>query len=261
MGAAYIARICAAGYRDFKLLCYDLMAACQDDVFLSDAEDLDGGLLMMEDFDQFTPVERGAIDNGSNAIDCEKRRGEWTSTSEQVALCVEEMEEETRSDTDSVAVIVVDDQPRRGPSADRDSPNTAHFQPSQIEEKLHSLLSADGGTQQADINNNAGATAVNIASSRGLRRASIWNGMVACLSPVVGYFRKEKQPTLKQDEWEIDFADISELDFIGSGAQGAVFAGEYLGKKVAVKKVKDPKYCDEAYNLRKLDHPNIVKMM
>lgn len=228
----------------------------QDDVFLSDTED--GGLLMMEDFDHFTPSERFAIGQPNSSTDRQQLRGEGTA-SDQVALCVEEIEEENRSDIDSVAVKIIGDQPRRGRSADSDT-NSAHFQPSQIEEKLQNyrLLSNDDGAQQAD---NSAAAMTNIASSRAPRRASIWNGMVACLSPVVGYFKKEKQPKPKQDEWEIDFADISELDFIGSGAQGAVFAGEYLGKKVAIKKVKDPKYCDEAYNLRKLDHPNIVKMM
>ena len=241
-----------------------MMSACpaalppvqyQDDVFLSDTED--DGLLMMENFDHFTPAKGFAIGQPNNCTYREQQRQE-DAASEQVTLYVEaeEIEEENGSDVESVAVKIIDDQPRRGPSADSDS-NSVHFQPSQIEEKLqnHRLLSADGGAQQAD---NSAAATTTVASPR---RASIWNGMVACLSPVVGYFKKEKQPKPKQDEWEIDFADISELDFIGSGAQGAVFAGEYLGKKVAVKKVKDPKYCDEAYNLRKLDHPNIVKMM
>lgn len=229
-----------------------LPAQYQDDVFLSDTED--GGLLMMEDIDQFAPAEQVAIGHTNGSADQQPR-----AASDQVALCVEESEEENRSDIDSIAVKIVDDQPRRGPSDDADT-ITAHFQPSQIEEKLqnHRLLSVDDRAQQADDH---AAAATSSASSRAPRRPSIWNGMVACLSPVVGYFKKEKQPKPKQDEWEIDFADISELDFIGSGAQGAVFAGEYLGKKVAVKKVKDPKYCDEAYNLRKLDHPNIVKMM
>jgi hypothetical protein len=238
-----------------------MMAACpatltpvavqyQDDVFLSDTDD--GGLLMMEDIDQFAPAERFPIGQSNSNTDCRQLR-QAAGASDQVALYLEEeTEEENHSDIDSEAVKIIDDQPRRGPSADSDT-NTAHFQPSQIEEKLqnHRLLGADiNGAQQADA-----------APSRAPRRASIWNGMVACLTPVVGYFKKEKQPKPKQDEWEIDFADISELDFIGSGAQGAVFAGDYLGKKVAVKKVKDPKYCDEAYNLRKLNHPNIVKMM
>ena len=93
------------------------------------------------------------------------------------------------------------------------------------------------------------------------RYSSIWNGLVACLSPVMGLVKKEDQHLEKKDNWEIPFADIRELDFIGSGAQGAVFVGEYLGEKIAVKKVKNPTYCDEARHLRKLSHPNIVKFM
>ena len=223
-----------------------------DEMFLSDAED--DGLLMA----RFTPAAIGSRPN-VYSYHQQRRRDLEDAVSDVVAVCVEE-KEECHSDVDSVAVKIVGDQPRRKTSADSESNSAAVlFQPSQIEEKLqnHRLLSTEPrGAQQAS--SEVAAT----ASNRAPRRASIWNGMVACLSPVVGYFKKEKQPSKpKQEEWEIDFADISELDFIGSGAQGAVFAGKYLGKKVAVKKVRDLKYCDEAWNLRKLDHPNIVKMM
>lgn len=93
------------------------------------------------------------------------------------------------------------------------------------------------------------------------RRSSFWNGFVSCLrlSPVIGLLRKDTQPVEKKDTWEIPFADICELNFIGSGSQGAVFVGKYLGENVAVKKVKDVNYCQEAKYLRKLSHPNIVK--
>lgn len=57
----------------------------------------------------------------------------------------------------------------------------------------------------------------------------------------------------KREDGEITFADIRELDFIGSGSQGAVFVGEYLREKVAVKKVKDVTYCQEAVHMRKLN--------
>lgn len=80
-----------------------------------------------------------------------------------------------------------------------------------------------------------------------------------CLSPVVGLWKNEKKPAAKSEDYEIPFADIRELDFIGSGSQGAVFVGDYLGEKVAVKKVKDINYCQEAIHMRKLSHPNVVK--
>lgn len=91
------------------------------------------------------------------------------------------------------------------------------------------------------------------------RRQGIWSDFVACIGPVVGMLKKDKRPSERRDEWEIPFADIRELNFIGSGSQGAVFVGEYLREKVAVKKVKDVGYCQEAKHLRKLKHPNIVK--
>ena len=90
------------------------------------------------------------------------------------------------------------------------------------------------------------------------RRPSLWAGFISCLSPMMGALKKEKRSS-NLDEWEIPFADIRELDFIGSGSQGAVFVGDYLREKVAVKKVKDVTYCQEAKHLRKLSHPNIVK--
>lgn len=54
------------------------------------------------------------------------------------------------------------------------------------------------------------------------------------------------------------FENVSELKWIGSGAQGNVFSGKLDGAIVAVKKVKDP--CEtDIKHLRKLDHQNIVK--
>lgn len=60
------------------------------------------------------------------------------------------------------------------------------------------------------------------------------------------------------DKWEIVFETISDLQWLGSGAQGAVFRGKYKNEIVAVKKVRDQKETDIKH-LRKLNHPNIVK--
>lgn len=59
------------------------------------------------------------------------------------------------------------------------------------------------------------------------------------------------------DDWEIPFENILDLDWLGSGAQGAVFLGKYKGEQVAVKKVRDIKETDIKH-LRKLNHPNII---
>lgn len=63
---------------------------------------------------------------------------------------------------------------------------------------------------------------------------------------------------LDADDWEISFEDISELQWLASGAQGAVFSGKLNRETVAVKKVKEPKETDIRH-LRKLNHPNIVQ--
>lgn len=212
----------------------------QDDVFISET-DSDEGLLMLS-----------ANSNENTAAQLHAEQ-ETRESDDDALLFVESAD----GADDSVAVVV--EEPRRAGSDPK-----PHFQPSQIEEKLlnHRLLAVEDGGDVEDGDDAAAAKGSQDAGrSPRRRRASIWNGMVSCLAPVMGYFKKEKQPKPQQDEWEIDFADISELDFIGSGAQGAVFAGSYLGQQVAVKKVKDPKYCDEAFNMRKLNHPNIVKLM
>ena len=60
------------------------------------------------------------------------------------------------------------------------------------------------------------------------------------------------------DNWEVPFESISDLQWLGSGAQGAVFVGQLDNEPVAVKKVKDE---DETniHHLRKLNHPNIIQ--
>nr|CAD7201353.1 unnamed protein product [Timema douglasi] len=60
------------------------------------------------------------------------------------------------------------------------------------------------------------------------------------------------------DNWEIAFETIKNLQWLGSGAQGAVFSGILDGKVVAVKKVREQKETD-IHHLRKLNHPNIVQ--
>lgn len=60
------------------------------------------------------------------------------------------------------------------------------------------------------------------------------------------------------DDWEIPFESISELQWLGSGAQGAVFSGKLNKEVVAVKKVREPRETDIKH-LRKLNHPNVVQ--
>lgn len=62
---------------------------------------------------------------------------------------------------------------------------------------------------------------------------------------------------LASEEWEVPFEEISDLQWVGSGAQGAVFLGRLHGQEVAVKKVRNIKETDIKH-LRKLKHPNII---
>lgn len=63
---------------------------------------------------------------------------------------------------------------------------------------------------------------------------------------------------ITEDNWEIPFETISDLQWLGSGAQGAVFRGRLKNEIVAVKKVRDQKET-EIIHLRKLNHQNIVQ--
>lgn len=60
------------------------------------------------------------------------------------------------------------------------------------------------------------------------------------------------------DEWDIPFENISDLEWLGSGAQGAVFKGKLRGEWVAVKKVRDLKETDIKH-LKKLNHANVIQ--
>ncbi|XP_011063669.1 PREDICTED: mitogen-activated protein kinase kinase kinase 13 isoform X8 [Acromyrmex echinatior] len=93
------------------------------------------------------------------------------------------------------------------------------------------------------------------------QRSSWVEGILGCMRPVWTMLSKaainEKIKGLSTDDWEIAFETISELQWLGSGAQGAVFSGKLNKEIVAVKKVKEPKETDIRH-LRKLNHPNIV---
>lgn len=77
---------------------------------------------------------------------------------------------------------------------------------------------------------------------------------------VVNRFQKYYYLPLSRfvDNWDIPFESISDLQWLGSGAQGAVFSGKLKNEIVAVKKVREQKETDIKH-LRKLNHTNIVQ--
>ncbi|XP_037819966.1 mitogen-activated protein kinase kinase kinase 13 isoform X2 [Lucilia sericata] len=86
-------------------------------------------------------------------------------------------------------------------------------------------------------------------------------GLLGCMKPVLSFIGKAGVIEIKNqkaEDWEIPFEHITDLEWLGSGAQGAVFSGKLKNEIVAVKKVKDVKETDIKH-LRKLDHENIIK--
>lgn len=96
-------------------------------------------------------------------------------------------------------------------------------------------------------------------------KAQGWiNNIMGCLRPVLNLINKadklngeETGSGLDDDGWEIPFDSLRDLQWLGSGAQGAVFLGRLNDELVAVKKVKDKSETDIKH-LRKLNHPNII---
>ncbi|XP_030641762.1 mitogen-activated protein kinase kinase kinase 13 [Chanos chanos] len=85
-------------------------------------------------------------------------------------------------------------------------------------------------------------------------------GLFGCLRPVwniIGKTYSTEYKLQQQDTWEVPFEEISELQWLGSGAQGAVFLGKFHSEEVAIKKVREQKETDIKH-LRKLKHPNII---
>ncbi|XP_058055341.1 mitogen-activated protein kinase kinase kinase 10 [Anopheles bellator] len=87
------------------------------------------------------------------------------------------------------------------------------------------------------------------------------DGLFGCMRPVLSLIGKSHIMEMKNkqtEDWEIPYETISDMVWLGSGAQGAVFCGKLRNELVAVKKVREAKETDIKH-LRKLDHENIVK--
>uniref|UniRef100_A0A3Q2YGJ3 Mitogen-activated protein kinase kinase kinase 12 n=1 Tax=Hippocampus comes TaxID=109280 RepID=A0A3Q2YGJ3_HIPCM len=112
---------------------------------------------------------------------------------------------------------------------------------------------ADGSAVRRDAAN----TRLQCQSSGG--GGGFLEGLFGCLRPVWTMIGKAYSTEHKHDldAWEVPFEEISDLQWVGSGAQGAVFLGKLHGQEVAVKKVRNIKETDIKH-LRKLKHPNII---
>ncbi|XP_060539016.1 mitogen-activated protein kinase kinase kinase 13 isoform X2 [Pantherophis guttatus] len=109
--------------------------------------------------------------------------------------------------------------------------------------------------------NNHGTEDIKIQFNRtGSGNGGFLEGLFGCLKPVWNIIGKAYSTDYKlqqQDTWEVPFEEISELQWLGSGAQGAVFLGKFRTEEVAIKKVREQSETDIKH-LRKLKHPNII---
>ncbi|KAM6258377.1 mitogen-activated protein kinase kinase kinase 13 isoform 1-T3 [Porphyrio hochstetteri] len=118
-----------------------------------------------------------------------------------------------------------------------------------------------GNRNTLDGESNSGADDVKVQFNRsGSGSGGFLEGLFGCLRPVWNIIGKAYSTDYKlqqQDTWEVPFEEISELQWLGSGAQGAVFLGKFRAEEVAIKKVRDQNETDIKH-LRKLKHPNII---
>uniref|UniRef100_A0A8C7UUI8 Mitogen-activated protein kinase kinase kinase 12 n=1 Tax=Oncorhynchus mykiss TaxID=8022 RepID=A0A8C7UUI8_ONCMY len=128
--------------------------------------------------------------------------------------------------------------------------------------KLHEHEACQcGGGEEAGLSSEAGAVhsqSDNIRLQQG--SGGFLEGLFGCLKPVwtmIGKAYSTEHKHNQEESWEVPFEEISDLQWVGSGAQGAVFLGKFHGEDVAVKKVRDIKET-EIKHLRKLKHPNII---
>ncbi|XP_034370612.1 mitogen-activated protein kinase kinase kinase 13 [Arvicanthis niloticus] len=132
----------------------------------------------------------------------------------------------------------------------------------QLREQDESELTVSpGNCNSVDGENTNGPEDIKIQFSRsGSGSGGFLEGLFGCLRPVWNIIGKAYSTDYKlqqQDTWEVPFEEISELQWLGSGAQGAVFLGKFRAEEVAIKKVREQNETDIKH-LRKLKHPNII---
>ncbi|XP_044107863.1 mitogen-activated protein kinase kinase kinase 13 [Neovison vison] len=132
----------------------------------------------------------------------------------------------------------------------------------QLREHDESEMAMSQGTSNTvDGESTSGTEDIKIQFSRsGSGSGGFLEGLFGCLRPVWNIIGKAYSTDYKlqqQDTWEVPFEEISELQWLGSGAQGAVFLGKFRAEEVAIKKVREQNETDIKH-LRKLKHPNII---
>ena len=142
-----------------------------------------------------------------------------------------------------------------------------------IQKELNEMAIGDNALPQQNNNNGTADSSVdNPCPSRWVNGGGYGSsgkqmsffGIFGCMRPFFSLMgksnlmQKSNEASGKSDQWEIPFESITDLEWLGSGAQGTVFSGKLKNEIVAVKKVRDLKETDIKH-LRKLDHENIIK--
>ncbi|CAF4744219.1 unnamed protein product [Pieris macdunnoughi] len=92
------------------------------------------------------------------------------------------------------------------------------------------------------------------------KKSDYWmGGVFHCFSNVVSMFKGEEYKSLKENV-EVPIEKITDLFYLGSGAQGVVFGAHLDGEKVAVKQLRT-KHETNIRHLLKLNHENIVRFL
>ena len=130
-------------------------------------------------------------------------------------------------------------------------------------EREENLVVVNGSLKehQAQDSSSPDDTIAHCAPMMGPVRGGWMDGILGCLRPVwtmIGKATTNEMKANQADNWEIPFEWISDLQWLGSGAQGAVFKGKLKNEIIAVKKVREQKETDIRH-LRKLNHRNIVQ--
>uniref|UniRef100_A0A8C0YP77 Mitogen-activated protein kinase kinase kinase n=1 Tax=Cyprinus carpio carpio TaxID=630221 RepID=A0A8C0YP77_CYPCA len=133
-----------------------------------------------------------------------------------------------------------------------------HFENSVLQLQEHEEAEKPGSCGEGGCG--SGAEEKNEEDGSGTGSGGFLEGLFGCLRPVwniIGKTYSTEYKLQQQDTWEVPFEEISELQWLGSGAQGAVFLGKFRSEEVAIKKVREQKETDIKH-LRKLKHPNII---
>ena len=93
---------------------------------------------------------------------------------------------------------------------------------------------------------------------------AFFEGIFGCIRPFISFLSTKSNIDQNQkeinEEFDVPFEELKNLQWLGSGAQGCVFKGTFKSEEVAIKKVKSKEEANIKH-LKRLNHPNLVKFI